>query len=94
MHKLHVAALANAIALVDIIANGLFTVWLTYWPDAYMRTLHSLVMGLQMQMGPDTRFVLSEFLRDAILEAAGFWVLGAGIAFFYNWFAFRGEQRL
>ena len=79
-----VIAFANTLAIIDLILHPLFHLWISIAPRSYEWAMNLFVAGLQLQV---TNFdsSLTHIALGTIVEASAFWVLGASIAFIYNW---------
>ncbi|HEY4516709.1 MAG TPA: hypothetical protein VJG64_02080 [Candidatus Paceibacterota bacterium] len=83
MEKFNVFALANTLAIIDLILHPLFHLWISISPQSYEWLMHIFVAGLQLQVTEfDSSF--SHIVSGTIVEAAAFWGLGAAIALIYN----------
>lgn len=83
MGKFNVFALANTLAIIDLILHPLFHFWIWISPQSYEWLMHVFVAGLQLRVTEfDSSF--SHLLLGTIVEAAAFWILGAAIALIYN----------
>lgn len=83
MNKLNSIALANTVAVIDLILHPLFHLWVYFSPNSYEWIMNLFVAGLQLNV---TSFDLSLpyiFLGTAV-EASLFWLLAYGIASIYN----------
>ena len=83
MKNLNVLALANTLAIIDIILHPLFHLWISITPSSYEYMMNIFVAGLRLQV---TEFdsSIGHIVLGTFLEAAGFWILGAAIALIYN----------
>jgi len=81
--SLNAIALANTLAIIDLVLHPLFHVWIAIQPQSYEWLMHLFVAGLQLEV---TRFDTSwqHIILGTILEAAMFWVLGFVVATLYN----------
>ncbi len=86
MHKFNAFALANTIALIDLILHPLFHVWVAIAPRSYEKLMNVFVAGLHLQV---TNFDVSirHILLGTVLEAGAFWILGLSFALIYNRFS-------
>jgi len=81
--KFDVLALANTLAIIDIILHPLFRVWIWISPSSYEGALNLFVAGWQVNV---TSFDLtwSHLFFGTVLEASLVWLCGAAIAILYN----------
>ena len=87
--KLNTFALANTLALIDLVLHPLFHLWIWVSPQSYESTMHLFVAGLQLHV-TELDSSLSHVVLGTVTEAAVFWVLGASAALLYN---FLSTQR-
>jgi hypothetical protein len=88
-HRLDVLALANTLALIDLVLHPLFHLWGWVAPRSYEAAMHEFVIGLHLRV--DERFTPT-FILFWILEAAAFWLLGAIAGLLYNRLAGHREK--
>lgn len=81
MKKINVIALANTFAIIDLILHPFFHIWGWYFPRSYESTMHEFVIGLDLRVQESFTPI---FFVYWILEAIGFWLLGAVGAILYN----------
>lgn len=79
-------ALANTLALIDLVLHPLIHVWIAFSPRSYERLMNLFVAGLNLKVHPGESRP-SHIVVGTIIEAALFWLIGAGFASLYNWFA-------
>lgn len=79
-------ALANTLALIDLILHPLIHIWIAFSPRSYERLMNLFVAGLNLKVNPSESRP-SHIIIGTIIEAAVFWLIGAGFASLYNWFA-------
>lgn len=84
MQKFNVIALANTLAIIDLILHPLFRLWVLLSPESYETTMHLFVEGLHLEVVPAFDLNWTNFVVGTILEAMIFWLLGASIALIYN----------
>lgn len=83
MNKLNPIALANTLALIDIILHPLFHIWVSLAPDSYEWLMNLFVAGLKLEVtGFDSD--IYHILTGTIIEAVMFWALGFAGAIIYN----------
>lgn len=82
--ELNVIALANTVAVVDMVLHLVFHLWGWRAPRSYERSMAEFALGFQVKVkqGVGPRF----FVFWAI-EITSFWVFGAVIALLYNAFS-------
>jgi hypothetical protein len=80
-HHLNVLALANTLALLDLVLHPLFHLWGWLAPRSYEAVMHEFVIGLHVRVDEHFTPTLSLYW---ILEAAAFWLLGAIVGLLYN----------
>lgn len=85
MHKFNAIALANTVAIIDIILHPLFHFWVAVSPHSYERLMNIFVAGLHLQVN-ELDISLSHILLGTVLEAGAFWILGFSFASIYNRF--------
>lgn len=83
MQKFNVIALANTFAIVDIILHPLFHLWISVHPQSYESAMNLFVAGLRLKV-TDFDSSLWHIVVGTVIEAAAFWMLGAGAASLYN----------
>ena len=83
MNKLNAIALANTIAVIDLILHPLFHLWTYLSPESYEWVMNLFVAGLQLNV---TSFDSNLFhiALGTIIEAGVFWLLGFSFASLYN----------
>jgi len=86
MKKFNVIALANTFAVIDIVLHLLFRLWIWISPGSYENIIHLFVAGLNVEVTAFD-FNISNLIFSTVLEAIGFWVLGAAVALIYNKFS-------
>lgn len=83
MQKLNVIALANTLAIIDIVLHPLFHIWVSFAPRSYEWIMNLFVAGLRVNVtGFDSN--IGHILLGTVLEALVFWILGAVVAKLYN----------
>lgn len=83
MHKFSITALANTFAIIDIVLHTFFRLWIWLAPYSYEQAMNLFIAGFRPQV---TEFDISLYhiVWGTLLEAAGFWILGALVAIVYN----------
>lgn len=83
MNKLNAIALANTVAIIDLILHPLFHLWIYISPGSYEWAMNLFVAGLQLNV---TSFdsSLAHILLGTVVEASVFWLLGYCVASLYN----------
>lgn len=83
MQKLNPIALANTLAIIDLILHPLFHFWVWASPHSYVWVMNLFVAGLTLNV---TSFDSSLFhiTLGTLLEVTVFWVLGYSAASLYN----------
>lgn len=83
MNKLNTLALANTVAIIDLVLHPLFHLWVYLSPDSYEWAMNLFVAGLQLNV---TSFdsSLTHILLGTVVEAGAFWLLGYTVASLYN----------
>lgn len=79
-------ALANTFALIDFILHPLIHILIGFSPRSYERLMNLFVAGLNLKVSPSESNP-SHIIIGTIIEVAAFWLIGAGFASVYNWFA-------
>lgn len=86
MNKLNAVALANTLAVIDLILHPLFHIWVSMHPSSYVWAMHLFVAGLELNVtGLDSS--LLHIILGTLIEASAFWILGYAVAFVYNKFS-------
>lgn len=85
MNKFNAIALANTIAVIDLVLHPLFHLWVYLSPSSYEWVMNLFVAGLQLNV---TSFDSSlwHILLGTVVEAGVFWLLGYCFASLYNRF--------
>lgn len=92
MNKLNVIALANTVAVIDLILHPLFHIWISISPQSYEWFMNLLVAGLHLEITEfDSSF--EHIVLGTVVEASIFWLLGASFALLYNKFATTKEAK-
>ena len=86
MSKIHVIALANTFAVVDIVIHSIAVFWMSQSPESFLFILRYFVEGLKLETDPSVHLTISDYFFGTALEGAFFWVLGASLAICYNFF--------
>ena len=83
MNKLNPTALADTVAIIDLILHPLFHLWIYISPGSSEWIMNLFVAGLRLNV---TNFdsSLSHILLGTVIEVAVFWLLGYGVASLYN----------
>ena len=86
MNQLNAIALANTIAVIDLVLHPLFHLWVYISPNSYEWAMNIFVAGLQLNV---TSFdsSLSHIILGTVIEASVFWLLGYCFASLYNRFS-------
>ena len=92
MNRLNAIALANTLAIIDLILHPLFHFWVYFSPESYEWLMNIFVAGLQLNVTSFDSDV-SHVIVGTIIEAGVFWVLGYAVASIYNKFnAYNSRQ--
>lgn len=84
--QLDTFALANTLAVLDLILHPLIHVWVAFSPHSYERMMNTFVAGLHLKVESSETSV-SHIIFGTIAEAGTLWVLGVIFTCLYNWFA-------
>lgn len=82
--KLNAKALANTLAIIDLIGHTLFHVWVAIDPQSYERLMQLFVAGLRLKVDSALELAPANLLLSTLLEASFFWILGYSAATLYN----------
>jgi hypothetical protein len=77
-------ALANTLAIVDLVLHPLFHAWVAIHPSSYEYLMHVFVAGLQVNVDPSFDLAFPHLVVGTFLEAGAFWILGYLGASLYN----------
>ena len=80
---LNTIALANTVAIIDLVLRPLFHFWISISPSSYEWAMNLFVAGLHLEVNEfDTG--LSNIILGTVVEASVFWALGFAFAWLYN----------
>lgn len=82
--KLNAKALANTLAIIDLIGHTLIHVWVAITPQSYERLMQLFVAGLRLNVNSTFELAPANLLLSTLLEAGVFWILGYSGATLYN----------
>lgn len=86
MNKIHVIALANAFAFVDIVIHSIAVLWMSQSSESFLFILRYFVEGLKLEPDPSFHLTTFDYFFGTVLEGVFFWILGAFLALSYNFF--------
>lgn len=84
--KLNPKALANTLAIIDLVAHPAFHLWAAISPDSLEYLMHVFVAGLELNIDPAFDLSPIHLVWGTLLEASVFWVTGYVVATVYNRF--------
>jgi hypothetical protein len=79
-------ALANTVAIIDLILHPLFHLWVSVAPRSYEWTMNLFVAGLHLKV-TDFDSSIEHIFLGTIVEAGLFWLLAYGFATLYSYLA-------
>ena len=83
MQKINVIALANTVAIIDILLHPFFHFWIKISPNSYEWVMNLYVAGLQLKITSlDTS--LYYIILGTVVEAATLWLLALTFGLLYN----------
>lgn len=77
-------ALANTLAILDLILHPFFHIWAAISPESLTYLMHVFVVGWELNIDPAFDFSPFNLIFGTLLEASVFWVLGFIGATLYN----------
>lgn len=93
MNKIHVIAMANTFAVVDIVIHSIAVFWMSKSPESFLFILRYFVEGLKLEADPSVHMTVFDYFFGTALEGAFFWVLGAFLAICYNFFLLKCQKK-
>lgn len=91
--KLHPIALANTLAVIDLIVHPAFHLWAAISPDSLEYLMHVFVAGLELNIDPALDLSPLHLVLGTLLEASAFWITGYVVATLYNTFVTKGGNK-
>ncbi len=82
--KIQPIALANTLAIIDLVGHTLFHLWIAINPRSYEYLMELFVAGLHLQVNQAIELAPVNLLLSTVLEAGIFWILGFVGASLYN----------
>lgn len=83
-NQLNPIALANTLAILDLIGHPLIHLWVAIHPESYKYLMQIFVAGLRLQVDQAFELAPANLLLSTVLEASLFWLLGYAGASLYN----------
>lgn len=91
--KLNAIALANTLAVIDLVVHPLFHLWAAVSPKSLEYVMHVFVAGLELNIDPAFDLAPQNLLLGTLLEASAFWITGFAVAILYNKFVAKGGSK-
>ncbi len=69
-------ALANTLALLDLIGHPLIHLWVSVYPQSYESLMQLFVAGLHLSVEPTFELLPTHLLLSTVVEASTLWLVG------------------